>query len=149
MKGKSKFSVLSFSFTSECCAAEVDCFFCGASFAVLPVVVEMSAFYNGDAGGFDMCPACVLSDPATLAAKARATALEHSNRAKAIKRKRKCDRTEEDAEFLELGNNSKDLIEYVKALGQLRDASEIRHHELAAVIAREYLRYRRVPGKAA
>ena len=140
MTRESRHSVLAFCFRSEFSGDEDECFFCGATFPVLPVIVEISAHYDGSSGGFSVCPACVLSDPKSIAAKTRRTAAEHYKRVKGIKRKRKCDRTEEDLEFLEFGNDSDDLVEYAIKLDTLEDVSSILNHELAIAIAKQYLR---------
>ena len=122
----------------------LECFFCGAKFPILPVVVGLSDVIDEGRGygGLPMCPACVLSDTKVLVGKARTTAAEQQERADHIERKPERKRTKEEKEFLDIGNNWDYLIAYADKLEHLGDISLIPHYGLAVVIAKQY------PGKA-
>lgn len=151
MKTKDRRSQLTFDFDSAYLphVKKLECFFCDAEFPILPVVVGMTGILDDDGilNTLPMCPACILSDTKALIGKARTTAAEHQHRADQIERKPKGKRTKEEKEFLDIGNNWSDLIDYANRLEHLGDISLIPYYALAVAIANQHTGKR--PRKAA
>ncbi len=121
-----------------------ECLFCDGKFPTPPIIIVMSELktdgnVEGNNGCY-ICPSCILSDTATLTAKARATAAKH--RRKLERLRKEAGPGHEDAEDWDLDpswcDNSDWLNDFLAHLTRLGDVSKIINYDLAVHIARHY-----------